>query len=208
MKSEDESIDNLVKLIPGNDYHIFNKAIGTDKLFFSEKDYFFFLEKLNRFILPVADILSYCLIPNHFHLLVKIKDFDDLPPKIKKQKEHPVELLISKVFSNFFNSYSKSYNQAHSRQGRLFLYPFKRIIVEDEGYLIYLINYIHRNPIHHGITNSFTSWKYSSYNAILSEKPTSIDRDFVLSVFGDKEEFIAFHQDNKIKPGLDKYLFE
>jgi len=208
MKKETERIDNLAKLVPGNEYHIFNKAIGTDKLFISEKDYFFFLQKLDRFILPVADILSYCLIPNHFHLLVKIKDFDILPPKIQQEKNHPTELLLSKVFSNFFNSYTKSYNIAHDRQGRLFLYPFKRIIVEDDGYMIYLINYIHRNPIHHGITGSFSSWKYSSYNAILSEKPTNINRDFVLSVFNDIEEFVAFHQENKIKPGMDKYLFE
>jgi len=208
MNHNTNNVNKLERLIPGNTYHIFNKAIGTDKLFIGDKDYSFFLKKLDRFILPVADILSYCLIPNHFHLLIDFKEIEELPTKLQKQNTDNPDLLLSKVFSNFFNSYSKSFNKAHDREGRLFLYPFKRIIVEDDEYLVSLINYIHRNPVHHGLTKLFSEWKYSSYNATLSGKPTKIKRDFVLSLFGSKGEMITFHKENSFSPEMEKYVFE
>ena len=208
MTHNTSNVNNLERLIPGNTYHIFNKAIGTDKLFINDKDYFYFLQKLDRFILPVADILSYCLIPNHFHLLIDFKEMDDLPVKLQKHYIDNPDLFFSKVFSNFFNSYSKSFNKAHDRGGRLFMYPFKRIIIEDDDYLILLINYIHRNPIHHGLSKSFSEWKYSSYNAIHSNQPTKINRDYILSLFGSKDEFISFHKENKTRPGMEEYVFE
>ena len=196
------------RLIPGNTYHIFNKAIGSDKLFVSSEDYSYFLQKIDRYILPIADIISYCLIPNHFHLLVEIKEYDLLPIKLSKQYIEAPDLYISQVFSNFFNSYTKSFNNAHERVGRLFLYPFKRILVEDNDFMIYLINYIHRNPIHHGLVKSFPEWVYSSYNAIISNRKTKVNRATVLSHFGSKDEFIIFHNENSTKPGMEKYLFE
>jgi REP element-mobilizing transposase RayT len=198
------------KLQFGETYHILNKAISDDRLFISNDDYFYFLKKLERYILPWADVLSYCLIPNHFHLLISVKDFEEIPTKLFRisnpEEEH--EKKIIQAFSNFLNSYTKSYNKTHNRKGRLFLYPFKRIFVDDNDYLTYLIAYIHRNPIHHGITDSYSSWKYSSYNTFISDKPTKVMRDYVLSLFGSKEEFNSFHADNKTVKGLKKYLIE
>ncbi len=203
-----KTINKLEKLIPGNTYHIFNKAIGSDKLFITPDDYSFFLQKLDRYIIPIADIISYCLIPNHFHLLVDIREIDNLPIKLSKQYQGAPDLYISQVFSNFFNSYTKSFNKAHERAGRLFLYPFKRILVEDDDYMTYLITYIHRNPIHHGIVKSFSEWEYSSYNAIISNKDTKVNRNMVLAQFGSKDEFIIFHNENITKSGMEKYLLE
>ncbi|NOX85263.1 MAG: transposase [Chlorobi bacterium] len=187
-----------------------NKAIGSEKLFITNNDYFYFLRKMERFLLPWADFLSYCLIPNHFHLLVTVHEFDEIPDNLLliKSNETEPEMLLLQAFSNFFNSYTKSYNKIHYRSGRLFLYPFKRILVNNDDYFIYLISYIHRNPIHHGITDNYISWKYSSYNTFLSDKPTNIDREYILSLFGSKEEFISFHEDNKTKQGLKEYIME
>ena len=98
--------------------------------------------------------------------------------------------------------------KTHFRAGRLFLYPFKRIIVEEDDYFVYLISYIHRNPIHHGIAKSFFEWEYSSYNAILSKNRTKVNREVVMSLFGSKDEFVKFHDENSIKPGMEKYLIE
>jgi len=198
------------KLQFGETYHILNKAIANEKLFISANDYFYFLQKLERFVLPWIDILSYCLIPNHFHLLVTIKEIDKISEKLLRLKDNDEdqEKLIIQSFSNFFNSYTKSYNKKHNRQGRLFLYPFKRILVDDDDYLTYVINYIHRNPIHHGITNNYSTWKYSSYKAFLTDSPTKVNREYVLKLFGTKEEFISFHDDNKTKQGLREYLIE
>jgi REP element-mobilizing transposase RayT len=196
------------KLQFGETYHILNRAIGNENLFNSKDDYFYFLQKLERYILPWSDLLSYCLVPNHFHLLVTIKEFDKIPDKLFRSVKEEQEKLILQAFSNFFNSYSKSYNKIYNRKGRVFLYPFKRILVDDDDYLIYVINYIHRNPFHHGIVDDYTTWKYSSYKAFLSNSSTKIKRDYVLSIFGSGDEFVLFHNENKTKQGLKEYLIE
>lgn len=81
--------------------------------------------------------------------------------------------------------------------------------MEDDDYLIYLINYIHRNPIHHGLTNFYSTWKYSSYIDILSNYPTMIKREYVISLFGSLSDFVSFHDENRSRSGIDdKYLIE
>ena len=204
------SINKQEELRFGNDYHIYNRAVGNDKLFVDEADYYFFLKKLKRFILPIAKILSYCLLPNHFHLLVKIKEIEEIEnrPNLNILQNNEPEKLIVKQFSNFFNSYSKSFNKAHSRKGKLVLSPFKRIEVQDEDYLIYLIAYIHRNPIHHGLADDYSQWKFSSYNTFLSDKNTEVEREYVLKFFDSLEDFKDFHKSNKTKKGLKELLFE
>ena len=181
----------------GEIYHIYNRAVGNELLFITSADYYFFLKKLDRFILPIANIYSYCLIPNHFHLLIKIKEAYDIPDKGNRTTEISSSKKLNQPFSNLFNSYSKSFNKIHHRMGRLFIQPFKRIKVETEDYTRILINYIHRNPIHHGITKNFKDWKYSSYNACISDIETKIDRQQVLSYFGSIKAFIKFHEENK-----------
>lgn len=196
------------KLEPGKVYHVYNKAIGDELLFRNQDDYYFFLQKLERYIFPVANIYSYCLIPNHFHFLIQTRKEDVLIEMLKRKSIEDGGKLIQQSFSNFFNSYSKSYNKSHNRAGRLFLYSYKRILVDRDDYMLILINYIHRNPIHHGLVKDFFEWKYSSYNAILSNKATKLSRDFVLSYFTSNDDFIAFHNENKTKPGLEKYWLE
>ena len=201
-------VNKLEEMEFGEVYHIYNKAIGSELLFRKKDDYFFFLRKLEKFILPVAEIYTYCLIPNHFHLLVYIRPEDSINNIILKRANITGRNPITQAFANFFNSYTKSYNNAYNRMGRLFLYPFKRILVDKEDYLLILINYIHRNPIHHGIVKNFYEWKYSSYNAILSNKPTRIERAYIIQLFGSEKAFILFHEQNKTKPGMGKYSLE
>ncbi len=192
----------------GKIYHIYNKAIGNELLFRNEDDYFFFLRKLEKYILPIACVYSYCLIPNHFHFLVYTKPEDEVKQRLTEKPFKKERNPLHQSFSNFFNSYSKPYNKAHNRMGRLFLYPFKRILVEKEDYLLCLINYIHRNPIHHGIVKNFSDWKYSSYNAIISKGSTKIKKTNILQLFSSVNDFVIFHEHNKTKPGIDKYYLE
>jgi|GEM_PF-4488138 len=59
-------------------YHIYNHAVHLNNLFSEAKDYALFLMRLEEYILPIADIYAYCLMPNHYHLLLQIKDFETL----------------------------------------------------------------------------------------------------------------------------------
>ena len=202
------NVNRYEKLGFGKYYHILNKAVGNELLFRTEKDYYYFLAKIEHYILPIADIYSYCLIPNHFHLLIKIKAEENINLQYLKIDDNLGYKVLQQTFGNFFNSYSKSYNKVYDRKGSLFLRPFKRILVEDESYLLSLITYIHRNPIHHKINKEYSDWKYSSYNAIVSNKSTKIKRMEVIDFFGSEEEFVIFHEDNKPIKGIGKYLLE
>ncbi|MCF6171135.1 MAG: hypothetical protein L3J66_09185 [Bacteroidales bacterium] len=202
-----KSTNRLEILACGETYHIYNKAVGGELLFKTNFDYAFFLKRMNKYILPVAKIYAYCLIPNHFHLLLKIKEPLEIP-KFQKISEDDYSDYLIHVFGNFFNSYSKSFNKIHSRSGRLFIQSFKRILVEDEDYFILLVNYIHRNPIHHGLVRELADWKYSSYKSIISKKPTNLDREEVISFFDSVRDFIIFHEENKQKPGAEGFYLE
>jgi hypothetical protein len=118
------------------------------------------------------------------------------------QKEKPVEVekktsqvkKPSQYFSNLFNSYAKSLNRKYNRTGSLFQERYKRKLVDSDKYFLNLIHYIHFNPQKHGFVKNFRDWKFSSYNAMLSEKPTDLKRKDVLDWFSGKDEFIEYHK--------------
>ncbi len=171
-------------------YHVFNRGNNKENIFMEEENYFYFLRLMKKYLLPVADIYAYCLLKNHFHLTLRIKDFKDLPEKLK---EKPYL-----AFSNMFNAYTKSLNKACNRTGSLFQEHLHRIRVEDENYLMQLIAYIHLNPVKHKLTNDFNNYPYSSYKAYSLNKPTNIEKSYVMSLFGDKMNFEYWHDINKI----------
>jgi len=178
-------------LIANNYYHIFNQGNNKEDIFIEEMNYTYFLELLNKYIYPIATILSYCLLKNHFHLLVQIKNI-------------PEENQASKAFSNFFNSYAKSINKKYNRTGSLFRDRFKRIKIAEEGYLKKLIVYINLNPIHHGFTSNLNEYKHSSFLALMSNKTTLLQRDEVIQLFDDKENFKYYLESKKLE--LDEKL--
>ena len=71
-------IDYQPLLKPDETYHIFNRANGNEKIFLSSENYRFFLEKFKLHIQPIADTYCYCLLPNHFHFLIRIKSEEEL----------------------------------------------------------------------------------------------------------------------------------
>jgi REP element-mobilizing transposase RayT len=162
-------------------YHIYNRGNNREDIFLEEKNYYYFLNLMKKYIVSIADVLAYCLLKNHFHLLIRTRQVDD-------------ESLISKKFSDFFNAYAKAINKQYNRSGSLFQDRFSRKIVKDEIQLRNLITYIHTNPTHHGFEVDFANYKYSSYNSLLSNQETLLDREFVLNQFGDRENYKYVHR--------------
>ena len=201
----------FIPLEPGNFYHIFNHAVGSEKLFKNDENYIYFLKKFKEYISPIASTFSYVLIPNHFHFLIEIRDRNLIYeyhvnlelrkefPKIKLEKELDLEKFVMQQFSNFFNCYTKSFNKKHNRKGALFIDYLRRTLISDEEYLRNIVMYIHQNPIHHKIGNRLEDWKYSSYNSFLSQKSTILERDEVINWFGDLENFIVMHTTKNIE---------
>jgi putative transposase len=174
----------------GQYYHIYNRGNNKENIFIEEKNYNYFLQKLKQYILPIADIYAYCLLKNHFHIVLRIKGKNEMPEKFKEKIHLP--------FSNLFNSYSKSINKAYDRTGSLFQEHLQRNKIKNENYLKQLIIYVHLNPIKHRFTEHFVSYVHSSYRSYLSQKPSSIDREFILELFDGVGNFKFCHDERRV----------
>jgi putative transposase len=163
----------------GQYYHVYNRGNSGESLFREERNYPYFLKLHGRFIEPVAETYAYCLLSNHFHFLVRIKDHPSTPP--------------SRAFASLFGTYAKAFNRAYHRTGSLFEKPFRRRHVDNHRYFAALVAYIHRNPQIHGFVEDFRDWPYSSYRAIRSSKPSRIQRADVLDWFDGPAGFEEAH---------------
>ena len=188
--------DYHTPLVPNHFYHIFNRGNNKETLFSNEDNYFFFIQKIEKYLLPFMKIYAYCLLPNHFLLKVRSeKEILENLTKISKFSKVDIEInrFLEERFQRFFISYSLAYNKQQNRTGSLFQKRFKRIHIDTERYLLKLLHYIHNNPIHHHFCKNFNDWKFSSYNAIVSHGETNIERDSVIGWFDDVNHFIDFH---------------
>jgi len=193
----------------GRYYHIYNRGINSCNLFEENTNYEHFLRLYEKYIHPIADTYAWCLMPNHFHFLVRIKeameiDLNDLPNPVRVQNPDRIPITIKQphiYFSHLFNSYTQAFNKRYNRHGSLFERPFKRILIENESYLKYLVYYIHHNPVSHGFVDDMIEYPWSSYLTIASPKKTNLKRQEVIRWFEDLENLKAFHQQEH---GLDK----
>lgn len=194
-----------IPLLPDCRYHIYNHANGFENLFITEGNYNFFLRKYAQHINPVADTFAYCLMPNHFHFCVQIKSLTQLSESLSRgigtessspsESSTPAGLSskISRCFGNLFSSYTQAFNKQQNRRGSLFVSNFKRKEVVDDWYFAGLIHYIHYNPIHHGFVEHPAEYVHSSFNSLLSDKPTQLRRAEVMDFFGGRDAFLAAH---------------
>jgi putative transposase len=185
---------------PGQFYHIFNRANDPNRLFRNADNYLFFLARYSRYIEPVAETYAYCLLPNHFHFLVRIREKDEILLMTKKNHRlnpryyENIEEFISRQFSNLFNSYAKAYNKMFMRRGALFMHNFKYKSVDTTAYLRNAIVYIHRNPEKHGLVRSVDEWEWSSLNAIRLGDSSVFSTGKLMTFFDSNEQFLFLHE--------------
>jgi putative transposase len=181
---------------PSTYYHVYNRANGYENLFRQEKNYNFFLGKFRQHISPVADAYAYCLLPNHFHFLIRTKSKVEIETTFGKLETfQKLEERISKQFSNLFSSYTQSYNKVYERKGSLFVPNFKKKEITSYKYLTNVIHYIHSNPVHHGFVKDIYDWPHSSFHTFFSNKNTILKRDDVLRLYGGIDMFINTHKE-------------
>jgi len=190
-------------------YHVYNRTNNNEKLFLSDKNRYFFLKKYAQFLSCFLDTYCWCLLPNHFHLLVRVKPVDKIISalEIKEYKELSLtekkfidrqvttSEMIEQSFKRFFQCYALSFNKENNRKGNLFYKPFKRIEVNKDTQLTQAIIYIHANPLKHKLVKDFTQYQWSSWQSILSGSPTQLLRSEIIEWFGSKSLFIKTHQE-------------
>ncbi|WP_294282923.1 hypothetical protein [uncultured Chryseobacterium sp.] len=143
-------------------YHVFNRGINGQKLFFNEQNYHYFLSLMRRKIAPIASVYAYCLLRNHFHFLIRIKPEQEIRQAFPEKSQTDISKIISQQFSNTFNSYTQAINKHFGRTGKLFELPFRRILIASNQKLVNTIHYIHNNPLKHGITQNVEEYRHSS----------------------------------------------
>jgi len=186
----------LIHLEPNSYYHIINHAVGDENLFWTEDNFYFFLNKYSNYMPSVCDTLAYCLMPIHIHFLIKTHSEEIL-------MEHPkykldFHKLIMQELSNLLNSYAKAYNKLYQRKGTLWIDYTKRFLIDSDSYLTSTINYIHQNPVKHGFVIKPEDWKFSSFSSMVSDKPTLLKRKEVISWFGGEQHFLDYHKNESV----------
>ena len=195
-----------ILLEPERTYHIWTHANGSENLFRCDENYRYFMRRYRHYIHPVVETFAYCLMPNHLHLMVKVKGEQELLEFVRFKKDDltlslqglqtlgGIEKIVSRQFSHLFNSYTQAYNKMYSRKGSLFIPNFNRKLINSDEYFVRLIAYIH-NPVHHGFVENPNNWAFSSWHAYLLDKNTQINKEKGLEWFGTKENFKTIHQE-------------
>lgn len=188
------------KFVSGECYHVFNRGVAKGDIFKDENDYASFLERI-RLILgfknpiihrvynssfrprPIKikpfpensfEIISFCFMPNHFHLIIRQNG----------------KTSISKFISKLCTSYSMYFNKKYERTGGLFQDIFKAVNVPKNNYLLWLSAYIHQNPAVAGLVFDLKRWKWSSYNEYMNPEGENqiCNKSLILEQFKDGEE--------------------
>lgn len=171
-------------------YHIYNRGINSEIIFLSDENKRYFLKLFLKHTQNIVETFAYCLMDNHFHFVIKVNN----------------EKKVTQAFSNLFNAYAKAFNKQNHRTGSLFEKHFKRIQIVNDEYLKNVIQYIHLNPKHHLDVN-YKNFIFSSYQTILSDKPTNLLRNEIIKLFENIDNFIYCH-DFKNEFLFDKHLLE
>ncbi|WP_116124834.1 hypothetical protein [Lewinella sp. IMCC34183] len=168
-------------------YHVYNQSINYETIFKEESNYHYFLEKVKKHLVPVADVLAFCLMPDHFHFLLKptprgcqpspcgrflAADEDGTEVKYQQNLSHALKIMLS--------SYTRAINGQYRRRGSLFrirtkkkpgyanFYPDAADLADDEPftrfvpYLQICFLYIHDNPVKAGLVHDPLEWGWSS----------------------------------------------
>ncbi|UGS19945.1 hypothetical protein [Flavobacterium cyclinae] len=194
----------------GNYYHIYNRGNNGIDVFFDSESYYHFLRLFDRYISPIAETYAWCLLKNHFHILVYIKLDNEVDySKLEYSTvEKPKVLDPSKQFGHLFNAYTQAINKKFNRTGALFEKPFERKQITSERYLQNLIYYIHNNPVQHGFVQQMNLYPWSSFESIISDKPTKLKRQDVIELYGKKLDFIDYHKSSQNLNEITKFIIE
>ncbi len=141
-------------------YHCFNQGNNREIIFKQDNDYVLFIDLIRKYVQPNCDILAWCLMPNHFHLL--------LHTTLQSVQPIKVGSLSSQILPNairiLLSTYAQIFNEQYNRSGSLFRQKtkFKNVEFGDRIYDLSLIEYLHNNPVAAGLVANANDWEYSS----------------------------------------------
>ena len=182
-----------VILQTGNYYHVYNRGNDRQLIFFERENYIYFLRLLRHHLITNGvDIIAYCLMPNHYHLLVYL-----------------TTERFSKLMQSFTLSYVKAINKRYDKVGSLFQGRFQAIHVDREEYLLHLTRYIHLNPVCANIVKKAEDWEFSSYQEYIDLRHGNLPKiDGVRSQFNSADTYRNFLEDLTSDRSIQHLTFE
>ncbi len=182
-----------IPLVAGEYYHVYNRGNNRQDIFFERENYLFFLRRVRKYLGETqtsevcetsevwTSIIAYCLMPNHFHLLVCPHDDE-----------------LSRRMQRFSISYTKAMNKRYDRVGSLFQGQFQAVLVDSNEYLLHLSRYFHLNPVEAGLVRQPEDWEFSSYRDYIGLRQGTLPTpDIILSQFSTPkayQEFVELYQ--------------
>jgi putative transposase len=182
-----------VPLVAGEYYHLYNRGNNRQRIFFDHENYLFFLRRVRECLVgneppavaphseppgfpQFSTIVAYCLMPNHYHLLVRPTDDD-----------------FSRHMQSFSISYTRAINKRYDRVGTLFQGRYRALRVDGNDGLLHLSRYIHSNPVEAGLVKRAQDWEFSSYREYAGLRQGTLPSpEVVLSQFPNRDAYRRF----------------
>ena len=192
--------------IEGNVYHVYNRGNNKKRIFYSRKNYEYFLSKVSKYILPNCDILGYTLMPNHFHFLIHANGITETPLKKGMIISNP----LSEGLRLMLSSYAKAINKQEGKTGNLFQQntKFKCVSLKHTDYSYVCFNYIHQNPLRAGLVTKLENWPYSSFNEYLTPvKLKYCNKELAAELLDLRMERFYYNSYEGLEEDVSKFIF-
>ena len=220
----------LPHFVPGERYHLYSHANGFEKLYYEPENYRYFLRLLRDRLEPSLEMLAYCLLTNHFHLVVEVRAADVLETAIKGWRRRKTgepfhfpdrvpaadryHYFVHRQFTNILGGYTQAINKRFGRRGSLFQQNTKGKHIDSGRYLRSVLRYVHLNAVHHNIVADPVDYPYSSFLGFLGDADVlTIPQQRIIDWFGGREAFFAAHKPRRqrvfvrdLEPNLGRIL--
>jgi putative transposase len=174
-----------MKHYAGYYYHVFNRGVYKRPIFANDGNYHFLLRKIREYLATYPlTIIAYCLMPNHYHLLVRLE----------------ADGTLSSFIQRVFNSYVQAFNVQENRSGTLFEGRAKIKLIHQNDYFLHIPRYIHLNSVKAGLVARPEDWPFSNYREFIGlRKGTLFSPDFVTDNYGSPQAYRAFAEEQVLQ---------
>ncbi len=192
-------------------YHFYNRGNNRQAIFFERDNYLYFLRGVKKYLHEHVEILAYCLMPTHYHILARVRQaYESQTSEVLKTLEVST-LEVSRAMQKFGISYTKAINKRFSRVGALFQGQFQGKLVENYEHLLNICIYIHANPVKDALVALPDDWEYSNFLEWMNlREGTLVNREFIEVNFGTPQEYkqmvMAYIKTRNLPEEVLKYL--
>ena len=184
--------------LPDQYYHFYNRGNHRQTVFFERENYLYFLKGIKKYVREHVEILVYCLMPTHYHILVRVKPKPQTSEFLKNSEvSNPqasgaaaASAEVSTAMMRLSVSYTKAINKRFHRVGALFQGQFQGKPIEHYNHLLTLCVYIHANPVKDGLVAMPEDWEFSNYLEWMNlREGTPVNLEFIQDNFGMPAEY-------------------